>query len=189
VQFCKRVTAKSGQISLFFGCSKRSHKLIPEGTLRDRHPKGERIALSTIVSYVDQIASALQYAHDRSIIHRDVKPENILVRADGMLLVSDFGVAKFLEQSTQISRQTQVGTPMYMAPEQHMGHPCFASDQFALAIDVNSGKQKWAFPLGEGRMYFTPPIVQDGVLYVGAIASQGYAIDVNTGHEIWTFPI
>jgi serine/threonine protein kinase len=62
------------------------------GTLRDRHPKGERIPLSTIVSYVDQLAEALQYAHDQRVIHRDVKPANILVRADGTLMMSDFGL-------------------------------------------------------------------------------------------------
>ncbi len=106
------------------------------GTLRDCHPKGERVPLPIIVSYVDQLASALQYAHDHRVIHRDVKPENILVRADGTLLVSDFGVAKFLEQSVLISQQTPVGTPMYIAPEQHMGYPCFASDQYALAVVV-----------------------------------------------------
>jgi serine/threonine protein kinase len=106
----------------------------PEGTLRDRHPKGDRLALSTIVSYVDQLTQALQYAHDHHVIHRDVKPENILVRADGTLLVSDFGVAKLLEQSELVSRQTQVGTPVYMAPEQYRGYPCFASDQYALAV-------------------------------------------------------
>ncbi len=55
----------------------------PQGTLRDRHPRGERIPLSTIVSYVDQLASALQYAHDQHVIHRDIKPANILVRAEG----------------------------------------------------------------------------------------------------------
>src|SRR5436305_7055187 len=66
----------------------------PQGTLRDRHRKGERIALSTIVSYVNQIASALQYAHDYRVIHRDIKPENILIRLDGTLMVSDFGLAK-----------------------------------------------------------------------------------------------
>src|SRR5437762_2739071 len=108
----------------------------PEGTLRDRHPKGDRIPLSTIVSYVDQLAAALQYAHDRRVIHRDVKPENILVRADGTLMVSDFGIAKLMEQSVLLSVQTQVGTPLYMAPEQHLGYPCFASDQYALAVVI-----------------------------------------------------
>src|SRR6266702_3092285 len=49
------------------------------GTLRQRHPKGSRLAPATIVPYVKQIAAALQYAHDRRLIHRDVKPENMLV--------------------------------------------------------------------------------------------------------------
>src|SRR5205085_3161282 len=68
------------------------------------------------------------------IIHRDVKPENMLLRADGTLLLSDFGIAKIIEYSTLISQQKQIGTPAYMAPEQHGGHPCFASDQYALAV-------------------------------------------------------
>jgi serine/threonine protein kinase len=108
----------------------------PAGTLRDRHPRGNRLPLSAIVFYVDQLASALQYAHDQRVIHRDVKPENILVRADGTLLVSDFGIAKLLEQSVIISQQAAIGTPVYMAPEQYMGYPCFASDQYALAVVI-----------------------------------------------------
>jgi eukaryotic-like serine/threonine-protein kinase len=106
------------------------------GTLRDRHPHGSQVRLANIVEYVDQITSALQYAHERRIIHRDVKPENMLLRADGPLLLSDFGIAKIMEQSTLMSVQTQIGTPVYMAPEQHLGHPCFASDQYALAVVV-----------------------------------------------------
>src|SRR5262245_36037182 len=51
----------------------------PNGTLRQRHPKGTRVSLSTTVSYVKQIASALQYAHDERLVHRDVKPENMLI--------------------------------------------------------------------------------------------------------------
>lgn len=74
----------------------------PEGMLRDRHTKGDRVPLSTIVLYVDQLASAFQYAHDQCVIHRDVKPESILVRADRTLMVSDFGIAKLLEQSAHV---------------------------------------------------------------------------------------
>jgi outer membrane protein assembly factor BamB/serine/threonine protein kinase len=107
-----------------------------EGTLRDRHSKGAQVPLATIVEYVEQIASALQYAHDRRIIHRDVKPENMLLRVDGTLLLSDFGIAKIMEQTTLVSMQTRIGTPVYMAPEQHTGYPCFASDQYALAVVV-----------------------------------------------------
>src|SRR5438876_9679155 len=51
----------------------------PHGTLRQLHPKGNRLPLETIVLYVQQIAAALQYAHDQRLIHRDVKPENLLL--------------------------------------------------------------------------------------------------------------
>src|SRR5262249_17482747 len=73
---------------------------------------------------------------DQRVIHRDVKPANILVRADGTLMMSDFGLAKLLKENVVSSQQTQVGTPAYMAPEQYRGYPCFASDQYALAVAV-----------------------------------------------------
>jgi branched-chain amino acid transport system substrate-binding protein len=106
------------------------------GTLRQRYPRGTKLPLETIDIYVSQLASALQYAHDRRVIHRDVKPENMLLRADGTILLSDFGIAKVLEQSSFVSLQTSAGTPAYMAPEQSQGKPCPASDQYALAVIV-----------------------------------------------------
>jgi serine/threonine protein kinase len=106
----------------------------PGGTLRQRHPKGEQLPLVTIIEYVSQIASALQYAHSQHLIHRDVKPENVLLGRDGQLLLADFGIA-VLTQSMQSTRTQQVvGTPTYMAPEQLQGHACQASDQYALGI-------------------------------------------------------
>ncbi len=105
-----------------------------EGTLRDRHPKGSKLPEATIDSYVQQLASALQYAHDRHLIHRDVKPENMLLRRDGTVLLSDFGIAKLIEQSSFENLHIQAGTPVYMAPEQSQGKPCPASDQYALAV-------------------------------------------------------
>ncbi len=104
------------------------------GSLRDRHPSGKPLPLSTISTYVAQLASALQYAHDRHVIHRDIKPQNILLRADGTLLLSDFGMAEVMEQSSLTSRQGLVGTPAYMAPEQSQGKPRPASDLYALAV-------------------------------------------------------
>lgn len=82
------------------------------------------------------MASALQYAHNWRLIHRDVKPENMLLRADGTILLSDFGISRILEQSATLSNLTHAGTPAYMAPEQGQGRPCPASDQYALAVVV-----------------------------------------------------
>src|SRR5215469_11779110 len=58
----------------------------PNGSLRQRYPKGTRLPLDTVVSYVKQIASALEYAHNQKLIHRDIKPENILLGRDNQLL-------------------------------------------------------------------------------------------------------
>jgi eukaryotic-like serine/threonine-protein kinase len=75
----------------------------PGGTLRDRHPRGTQLPPPILLSYTEQLASALQYAHDQRLIHRDVKPENMLLREDGTLLLSDFGLAKVVEQSSLAS--------------------------------------------------------------------------------------
>src|SRR5215472_12645961 len=61
-----------------------------QGTLRDRHPQGSQVPLAQVVNYVRQMASALQYAHEQRLIHRDVKPQNMLFRSDGTVLLSDF---------------------------------------------------------------------------------------------------
>jgi eukaryotic-like serine/threonine-protein kinase len=65
----------------------------PGGTLRQLHPKGTRLPLSTVASYVKQVASALQYAHAQRLIHRDLKPENLLLGPDQEVWLSDFGLA------------------------------------------------------------------------------------------------
>jgi serine/threonine protein kinase len=65
----------------------------PNGSLRRQHSKGVSLPLPTIVSYVKQVADALQYAHDQKLIHRDVKPENILLGWHNDVLLSDFGTA------------------------------------------------------------------------------------------------
>lgn len=108
----------------------------PNGSLRDRHPKGTRVAPETVVAYVKQIAAALQYAHDQKVIHRDVKPENMLVGRAGEVLLSDFGISAVAHSTRSQSVQEVVGSAPYIAPEQLQGKPRPASDQYALGIVV-----------------------------------------------------
>src|SRR5947209_7502616 len=108
----------------------------PGGSLRTRHPKGSIVPLATVGEYLKELAPALQYAHDQHILHRDIKPDNILVGRGGELLLSDFGVA-VLKQTGRTSSSSAYsigGTPYYMAPEAYRGKPEKASDQYALAI-------------------------------------------------------
>ncbi len=106
----------------------------PNGTLRQQHPRGSRLSLPLIVSYIKQIAGALQHAHDQRLIHRDVKPENMLLGQNNQVLLSDFGIATTAHTSSSLHTQDFSGTIAYMAPEQIQGKSRPASDQYALAI-------------------------------------------------------
>ncbi len=106
----------------------------PGGTARQRYQPGSRLPLATTVAYVQQVADALQYAHNHNIIHRDVKPDNILFDSDQHILLSDFGLALLTPSHELLSTQEFAGTIPYMAPEQLEGKPTFATDQYALGI-------------------------------------------------------
>jgi serine/threonine protein kinase len=112
----------------------------PNGTLRQRHPRGIPVPIGVVVPYVKQIAAALQYAHNEKFIHRDIKPENILLGRNNEVLLSDFGIA-VVTQSMRIQMvnpgtSDTAGTASYMAPEQIMGEAVPASDQYALAVVI-----------------------------------------------------
>jgi eukaryotic-like serine/threonine-protein kinase len=106
----------------------------PNGTLRQRHPPGTILPLSTVVSYIKQVAEALQYAHNEKLIHRDVKPENMLLGRRNEVLLSDFGIALITQTMHDQGVQNVAGTLPYMAPEQIQGQPRTASDQYSLGI-------------------------------------------------------
>ncbi|MEP7200395.1 MAG: serine/threonine-protein kinase, partial [Chloroflexota bacterium] len=95
--------------------------LVQGGTLATK--MGQPLALPFIASIIEQIASALDYAHAHGVVHRDVKPSNIMLREDGeTALLTDFGLAKMAESTSALTRTgVGVGTPEYLSPEQGQG--------------------------------------------------------------------
>jgi serine/threonine protein kinase len=106
----------------------------PRGTFRQRYLQGKPLPAPPLVSFMKQAAAALQYGHDKQLIHRDVKPENILLGPNDEVLLSDFGFALIAHTSASKSPTETAGTAAYMAPEQLQGKPRPASDQYALGV-------------------------------------------------------
>lgn len=103
----------------------------PHGSLRQRFPRGQAAPLGACLIFIKQMADALQYAHSQGRIHRDVKPENMLLDGRDNALLSDFGISVI---ALDTRTQEIAGTGPYMAPEQIEGRAQFASDQYALGI-------------------------------------------------------
>jgi tRNA A-37 threonylcarbamoyl transferase component Bud32 len=111
-------------------------RLIEGGTLRKKMYY-ERIDLSTTAHIIQQVAEALDYAHQHDVIHRDLKPSNILIDERGNAYLTDFGIAKMLGSNTQVTQSGVVGTPSYMSPEQCQGKALGpASDIYSLSAIV-----------------------------------------------------
>jgi serine/threonine protein kinase len=103
-----------------------------------RHPAG--LPAGTAVRLMAEVAGALAYAHEHGVVHRDVKPANIMLLAGGSAKVCDFGIARVADGSTQITRDGAIlGTPAYMAPEQWRGETAGApADLYALGATLHA---------------------------------------------------
>src|SRR5438552_14847770 len=126
---------------------------IAGGALHDKLRAEKRLAPRQAGAYLRQIAGALDYAHQRGIVHRDIKPQNMLLRAeDDRLLLADFGIAKVLSATSGQSQTGVMGTLAYMAPEQLNGHVSRATDVYALGCVL--------FQMLTGQVPYTGPTEQ-----------------------------
>lgn len=113
-------------------------ELLTGKTLEDLLLEGKRLTLEQTLECVVQLASALDYAHGKNVVHRDIKPDNIILNLDQTSVkVADFGIARL--NHSEVSDSTQagmmLGTPRYMSPEQATGDPVDGrSDLFALGV-------------------------------------------------------
>ncbi len=122
------------------------------------------IPLNAAARILAQAAAGLQHAHERGVIHRDVKPANVLIDAHGHAIVSDFGIARRDDGSAVTRTGIVLGTSDYMSPEQRSGERVTpATDQYAfgvMAFEVLSGRMPFLGSLGEvnrGHMLDAPP--------------------------------
>ena len=145
---------------------------IPGGTLKERITKP--IPYQQAVRWLTPVADALRYAHAQKVIHRDVKPSNILFDSEGRPLLTDFGIAKVLEtdEATLTGTGLGVGTPEYMAPEQWRGIASEATDQYALGIvlyELLTGRKPYTAdtPAAIAVMQATEPLPRPGKLVDG----------------------
>jgi eukaryotic-like serine/threonine-protein kinase len=113
------------------------------------------LGLERAVEYVRQGCEALEYVHDQQIVHRDVKPHNLILGADGIVLV-DFGIARLLIDEEQDEGTMGVGTARYMAPEVFAGGSVSSrSDVFGLAATL------WTLIVGKPPVYASPTALRD----------------------------
>jgi serine/threonine-protein kinase len=156
---------------------------VSKGTLRQYHPKNTRVAPFKVLDYIQQISEALACVHDLGLVHRDVKPQNILVDEQEQLLLTDFGAAveSYSYHPDPSYLHEFEGTILYAAPEQLQGKPCRRSDQYALAIMAYEWLcGSWPFigtfhEVAHQHLFVSPP----------PLAEKGYACPPNIEQVIF----
>jgi len=124
------ITTAEKQDSIFFIVM----EYVPGETLENIIALQGALDLNRAIDYSCQICNAVDHAHRQGVIHRDLRPANVLVGENDMLKVADFGTSRFLEIAAHGT--TVIGSPPYMAPEQFHGKAVFASDIYSLGVTM-----------------------------------------------------
>ena len=138
-------------------------EFLPGGTLEERLREG-RVAPALALAWLEQAAWALDAAHAAGVVHRDVKPANLMLGADGEVRVTDFGIARIAGDVSLTSVGTILGTSGYMSPEQAVGGKASAaSDRYGLAVvafELLSGRRPYVADTftAEATAHATAPI-------------------------------
>jgi serine/threonine protein kinase len=126
-------------------------EFVPGATLESVIARSGALDLSLALDYTCQICNAVDHAHRHGVLHRDLRPSNVIVSDSGLLKVADFGTSRFLEIAAHGT--TVIGSPPYMAPEQFDGKAVFASDLYSLGVTM--------FQTLTGELPYAPPSPAD----------------------------
>jgi serine/threonine-protein kinase len=109
-------------------------EFVPGETLESIVAREGALDVARALDYTCQICNAVDHAHRQGVLHRDLRPSNVIVSESGLLKVADFGTSRFLEIAAHGT--TVIGSPPYMAPEQFQGKAVFASDLYSLGVTM-----------------------------------------------------
>src|SRR5947208_1795738 len=126
-------------------------EFVPGETLESIIARQGALDLARALDYTCQISNAVDHAHRHGVLHRDLRPSNVLVAESGLLKVADFGTSRFLEIAAHGT--TVIGSPPYMAPEQFQGKAVFASDLYSLGVTM--------YQMLTGELPYDTPSPQD----------------------------
>jgi serine/threonine-protein kinase len=139
-------------------------ELVPGRTLEERLRRDGALPAKDVLAIARQVCAGLEHAHANGLVHRDLKPGNLIERDDGTIKIADFGIARAVEGTELTEAGTVVGTAAYLAPEQaEAGTVTPATDLFALGAvlyELLTGRQPWkveSLAQLAGRREVTPP--------------------------------
>ena len=156
-----------------------------EHLLADKNAVGERLDVDEVIEYAEQISTGLTYLHGRKVVHRDLKPGNLMVNSRGVIKIMDFGIAQLMRDTmSRVSNRPTTGTLVYMSPEQLLGKGLdHRSDIYALGCvlyEMLSGRPPfYTGPIYEQHLHAEPQPIEGVPAHVNAAIQSALAKDAD----------